>query len=426
MTLLRASDSRLENSGSIRGAMEESVKAYDISLVAKLNGGARSEPSQRNYFAVARDFRPLSFTNATEDSSLPLPSHWRQAKEYPRSRPTSNPIPIPSPGSPHTPFERWARSSNPGDCVPPRLGLAEPAFPQAFSDIRNSGDNASVSSYLTDNDAHSNGDARMRRSMSASVLGPVFDDSAIVSSSRNSYDPYGEDSDQQMDDAPSHVSQMKRLTIHEARTPPKSNSYPNQPHHQRAGSKRRASSPPNEDIMVGSSEPTRKGLLLESVGSDIYDHSRRTSPIHQGGIRNSPGGPPKYHTSGMFPRSASGSFVSASASSAATQWSSSIGPFSVASSITTADRGSPATSFTPSLADLEIVGDAPFRQSQLPMGANRPNNRQRTLSETTVTPGSDRDNIAVKHHSAPKMTGVFICECCPKKPKKFESLSDLQ
>lgn len=411
--------------------MEKSVKAYDNSLVAKLNGGARSEPSHRNYFGQ-RDFRPMSFTSPSEEHSLPLPSHWRQAKDNSRNRPTSNPIPIPGPGSPHTPFERWAQSSNPGDgAVPPPLGLVGPSpFPQTFTDVRNSGDNTSVSSYLTDNDAHSNGDARMRRSTSSSMLGPGFDDPGMASSiqSRNSYDPYAEDSDHQMDDAPSRT--LKRLTLHEARTPPKSNSYPSQSSHQRAGSKRRASSPPNDDTMAGSSEPTRK-LLLENVGGDIYDHSRRTSPIHQTSIRNSPGGPSKYHTSsGMFhspgPRSTSGSFAAGSASSAATQWSS-LGPFSAASSVTTADRGSPATSFSPSLTDMEIVGDPPFRQSQSSMGTNRSNNRQRTFSETTVTPsGTERDSTATKHHSAPRMVGVYICECCPKKPKKFDSLADLR
>lgn len=405
--------------------MEKSVKAYDNSLVAKLNGGARSEPSHRNYFGQ-RDFRPLSFTSASEEHSLPLPSHWRQAKDSSRNRPTSNPIPIPGPGSPHTPFERWAQSSNAGDgAVPPPLGLVGPSAFQVFTDVRNSGDSTSVSSYLTDNDAHSNGDARMRRSMSSSMLGPGFDDPGMASS-RNSYDPYAEDSDHQMDDAPSRT--LKRLTLHEARTPPKSNSYPSS--HQRAGSKRRASSPPNDDTMSGSSEPTRK-LLLENAGSDIYDHSRRTSPIHQASIRNSPNGPSKYHTSsGAFnslgPRSTSGSFAAGSASSATTQWSS-LSPFSVASSVTTTDRGSPATSFSPSLVDMEIVGDAPFRQSQSSMGANRSNNRQRTLSETTVTPsGIERDSVAAKHHSAPRMAGVYICECCPKKPKKFDSLGDLR
>ncbi|KAH8150720.1 uncharacterized protein LAJ45_05416 [Morchella importuna] len=420
--------SRLQGDASVRGAMEKSVKAYDMGLVAKLNGGAKSEPSNRNYFTQPQNYRPLSYTTPTPEEFPPSPlGLWRSSKEFIKSR-TSNPIPIPSPGS-QTPIERWAQA----DGIPPPLGLAEPvpgqpSFSPAFTEIRNSGDNASVSSYVTDNDAHSNGDARMRRSMSASLLGQGFDDSGIASSmqSRNSCDPY-EDSDYQMDEAPyHHVYQMKRLTIQDARTPPKSNSYPSQVNHQRVGSKRRASSPPNEDTM--NSEPTRKGVLLESVGSEIYDRSRRTSPIHQGGARNSPGGPSKCRaSSGIFssqvPRSASGSFASAAASSLT--WSSSVGLSSLASSITTVDRGTPATSYTPSI-DMEII-DAPFRQSQITLAANRPNNRQRTGSETTITAtGAEKDTVAVKHLSAPKMAGAFICECCPKKPKKFETYEDLQ
>lgn len=236
--------SRLQGDASVRGAMEKSVKAYDMGLVAKLNGGLNQ--------SLQIEITLLSHKTIDRYHILPPPpksfryplGHWRSSKEFIKSR-TSNPIPIPSPG-PQTPIERWAQA----DGIPPPLGLAEPvpgqsSFSPAFTEIRNSGDNASVSSYVTDNDAHSNGDARMRRSMSASLLGQGFDDSGIASSmqSRNSCDPY-EDSDYQMDEAPyHHVYQMKRLTIQEARTPPKSNSYPSQVNHQRVGSKRRASSP---------------------------------------------------------------------------------------------------------------------------------------------------------------------------------------
>ncbi|KAL7268238.1 hypothetical protein RUND412_009150 [Rhizina undulata] len=423
---------KLQDDASLRKVVQESVKAYDTSVLRKLNSG-RSDPSplSRHRHTPPRDFRP--FTSGSDDSARsPSSANWGQPKDRTRNLPTSNPIPIPGPGTLENPFERWAHSAS-GDGVIARMSqlpeLNPPVFPPSMMDYRNSVDNASVSSYLTDNDAPSNGDSHMRRSISASILGPGYDDSGVPNSMpANSYDLYGEESDVQMDDTPaSHVSQMRRLTLHEDRTPPKSNSYPLQSQ-QRAGSKRRASSPPNEDRAVGTSEPTRKGLLLENVGSDIYNHSRRTPPIHHG-LRTSPSGPSKYHTSSGIhyspvPRSASGSFTSASASSGTTMWSSSIGPLSAASSITTADRGSPATSFSfPS--DMEIICDSPFRQVST-TSSNRPNNRQRILSETTVaTSPRERDGGTVKHHSALKM-GLFICECCPKKPKKFENYKDLR
>jgi hypothetical protein len=31
-----------------------------------------------------------------------------------------------------------------------------------------------------------------------------------------------------------------------------------------------------------------------------------------------------------------------------------------------------------------------------------------------------------KHHSLPTNKGGFMCQCCPKKPKKFDSLEELQ
>lgn len=246
----------------------------------------------------------------------------------------------------------------------------------------------------------------MRRSASASLLGP-------------GYDSY-EDEDLQMEDtAPaSHVSQMRSLTLHDARTPP---------HHysQRVGSKRRASSPPNEDRLAGNSEPTRKGLLLEGMGSDMYNSSRRTPPIHHP-VRSSPAGGHNHHHHQKFyhPRSASNSFTSASASSGTTHWSSSIGgQFSAASSLSTADW-SPSASYNPS---EEMMKDAKFRQVSISSGRPGTAPAGRRLPDISSAGKDSKDLPTIlKHSPAPKMTGLFICECCPKKPKKFDSPSDLQ
>jgi hypothetical protein len=100
-----------------------------------------------------------------------------------------------------------------------------------------------------------------------------------------------------------------------------------------------------------------------------------------------------------------------------------MGQFSGASSITTADRASPVSSFSPS-NDLEVVSDAPFRQvSSLGMPP-RPANRQRLVDPSIVAALTGIDKEA--HQAPPKMTGMFICECCPKKPKKFDNRDDLQ
>ena len=239
----------------------------------------------------------------------------------------------------------------------------------------------------------------MRRSASASLLGP-------------GYDSVNEDDDLLMEDPPltSHVSQMNRLTLHDARTPPHS--------YQRVGSKRRASSPPGEDRLVGNSEPTRKGL---SIGPDVYNNSnRRTPPIHHPIIiRSSPGGhshPKHYHPS--LPRSGSGSFTSASASSGATLWSNSIGQFSpAASSLSTQTDWSTGQPYGSNM-DTDLPQDGLYRQMPLSSLSRPPSTGRRQLPEISSL-GRGGDLPLMQHR-------VLICECCPKKPKKFDNRDDLQ
>jgi len=253
------------------------------------------------------------------------------------------------------------------------------------------------SSHVTDNGVPPVLDSRMRRSVSASLLGLSYD----------SYD----DEDSQMEDMPaSHVSRMGRLTLHDARTPPHQ--------YQRVGSKRRASSPPNEDRLAGNSEPVKKGLLLEGTGQEYSPSWRTCSPIHHHPTRSSQNNHLKYYHTPNAPSS----FTSASASSGTTMWSTSVGQYSAASSFTTTDWGSPISPYNPSSTE-ESMRDAPFRR--MPIGASRPTARQGRVSELSSL-GQDKDMLATKHSPKPKMGGMFICECCPKKPKKFDNRSDLQ
>jgi hypothetical protein len=64
-----------------------------------------------------------------------------------------------------------------------------------------------------------------------------------------------------------------------------------------------------------------------------------------------------------------------------------------------------------------------------PRGSLSRTNHQRTLSESrplmTSRKLSDSINNA-KQSNVPRMQGGFICECCPKKPKKFDSQEELK
>ncbi|EWC45862.1 hypothetical protein DRE_04869 [Drechslerella stenobrocha 248] len=51
---------------------------------------------------------------------------------------------------------------------------------------------------------------------------------------------------------------------------------------------------------------------------------------------------------------------------------------------------------------------------------------QRTISEADRRQQASEAAVGPKHHSAPKLLGVLMCECCPKKPKKFDNQIDLK
>ena len=377
---------RLQNEDSLRQQLQSSARSYDNSLLQKLNASSSDAPFSRNRGTPPRDFRATAFGSATGGSLPPLPPQWQQQQQQrsgsPRHLPSSA---ANSPRTTDSPFERWAQSASAGDSLAMRPRQHLSAISTSLKGYRDSGDTVSLSSsHVTDSEL---AESRMRRSASASIL--------------PGYDSF-EDEDLQMEDTPIHVTQMKSLTIHDPRTSPHQ-------YAQRVGSKRRASSPPNEDRLAGGSEPTRKGLLLESVGSDMY--SRRTPPIH----RSSPGG---HHQKFYHPRSASTSFTSASVSSGVTHWSSA--QYSPASSLNT--DWSPSASYNQSDDMRKDV-----KYSQLSTGSSRSACAVRRLPEISAT-GNDAKDLPpiLKHSPAPKMVGMFICECCPKKPKKFDNQADLQ
>jgi len=171
-----------------------------------------------------------------------------------------------------------------------------------------------------------------------------------------------------------------------------------------AGQKRRASSPPRDE-----------GPSLHTVGSASDLFRRRESAS-----RSSPS--PHFHsTSGSVSSTASGPRSSSYISTLSL----------AASNITNSNsygRLSPGVS--PGATDASL--DSPYMNSMSsnpsPQSSISRTNHQRTISETRplMTSQKLRDNAGhVKHNSAPKIQGVFICECCPKKPKKFDSQEEL-
>jgi hypothetical protein len=79
------------------------------------------------------------------------------------------------------------------------------------------------------------------------------------------------------------------------------------------------------------------------------------------------------------------------------------------------------------------MSDSPYVTSlslnPSPRGTLSRSNHNRTISETRplMTSRKLSDSLSHgKHNGAPKKQGGFMCECCPKKPKKFDSQEELK
>ncbi len=227
-----------------------------------------------------------------------------------------------------------------------------------------------------------------RRSGSSSIMD---DASSVTSRSRESYDSRVSPEDN--DDFQMEEAGLRRLYLEDYSAGAT------------AGQKRRASSPPGED-----------GPSLHTVGSASDLFRRRES-----GSRTSPA--PRFHaTSGSVSSTASGLRNNSYAST-----------MSLAASSTTSmgsyGRLSPG-GISPGGTDMS---DSPYVTSlslnSSPQGSVSRPPHQRTLSETRPLMSSRKLSDSINHskpNSVPKMQGVFMCECCPKKPKKFDSQEELK
>ncbi|SZF03260.1 unnamed protein product [Blumeria hordei] len=214
----------------------------------------------------------------------------------------------------------------------------------------------------------------------------------------------GDSTDQRLtperdDDIPEETG-IRRLKIDDHSTRPESHSPVNP-----LGKKRRASSPPEED-----------GLTLHSVGSASDLFRRRESATSRGSIC------PRIHT-----------HSDSISSNASDPRNNSIAPALslVASSMGSLGRRSPngtpwghfegmesprATSMSSNPSPRGSLSRLSFQQTS-PDGRSRMTPPIRSSIESTALqqPGTTTNN----------MQGIFMCECCPKKPKKFDTQEEL-
>jgi hypothetical protein len=206
-------------------------------------------------------------------------------------------------------------------------------------------------------------------------------------------------------------SGMRDLNIHD-RSPSISEEYYTGP---KGGLKRRASSPPSE--AAREDRPTGGG------NTDLY-HRRSAQRLVS---RDSP--------ASRFPGT-QGSISSISSLSQRTASSVSSWGFSAASSMSSYNgpqRLSPSA-MSP-LADVEPIPASPYAASggslnPSPRGSISRQHHQRGASENEYPPlrkmSTDSAIHSRQNSVAGRIAGGYICECCPKKPKKFDSEEELR
>lgn len=267
-------------------------------------------------------------------------------------------------------------------------------------------------------DDHEYREYRMRKSPHISLSLPMdmTDDNSRGHRSQSSQEYADSENDLQMEDIP---PQMNMLTLRESRTPPRTpNSASSMPRMQQtAGSKRRASSPQgtrNSRLTISQSEPSHFG--------DTY-------------MRRSPVGNP-YPPSRLSPQSATNKYhamagrgpssvLSTSNSSGSTAWSSMLATpstFSAASSISTSD-GLPA--FSSRDIDMRDDGSPNSLTPRTSVAGTRESSISHGLGNMDTSPDmptSQRTHPMLKFGSTPP----YLCDCCPKKPKRFDNPHDLE
>lgn len=380
-------------------ASQSSVeKAYDQSLVDKLNPvrSARLPPFNPHGFADSGiDLSPTSKgrSGSSEGGSLrPLP---------PLSRPDHGALSL----AMHLDDPTDRRERGPDSAT--STGSKAHAFPPAsFLGPRPPVRHGSGLSSVPGSDPGS-------RSGSGSMMGSYDESMLLPSRSQRGSNDRIIYEEPDADLVSLEESQMKQLRLADG-----DRGSPQPPRYSpgsRAGQKRRASSPPREG-------DERLSLLSGSgLAGELYP--RRSS------------GHLAAHLSptGRFPH---GSLSSASSVTRTGSTVSSTGISLVTNSLTSVSshgRASPGA-MSPG-SELDSRHGSPFVRSlslnPSPRGS-LPKSHQRAISDTMKTgpnvrkPSNGEPIMTVKHHPVPKLQGVHICECCPKKPKRFDTAEGLR
>lgn len=391
-------------------AKDSSDKAYDQSLVDKLTR-VRSDSSRRDSHSRVQPLTPHCYGDSGID--LSPRSKARSASSDAAMRPLQ-PLSVPDRSSMNAPISTdelsVRREFAPDSAISTGSKAHHFQVPSYLGPRHPPRHNSSLSSVPESESTRWDRDYSSSRSGSASMQGSY--DELIIGVSRSQR---GSHDDIIFEEPESDFSieetQFKHLRLVDGdRSSPRLQRYsPGS----RAGQKRRASSPPREgDERTLSSSLTNSNELFYR-GSSGHLSAQRLSPPGQY--------PPSMSSASSV--TMAGSSISSTGVSLTTN---------SLNSISSHDRVSPGT-LSPT-SELDSRHGSPYVR---PLSLNpSPRNslsksHQRTISDSK--PGMNvrklsngEPPVPVKHHTVPKLQGVHICDCCPKKPKRFDTAEGLR
>jgi hypothetical protein len=371
---------------SVHDAFQTNAQAYDKSLLQKLDARGpgerktppRSYPKMSAFSSSAGDASPTSRINTDRTHPIQLkPLSLPILSGCPGPEFVESPVALSRHGE--HPLSSARSTENPY----PRFTIQTQFEPRSHSDIESE---RSPHPYI-------------RGSGSSSAMSFGDDAPSITSRSRDSYDPRvspDHDVDFHMEE-----TGLRRLHIDEysSRHEPYSPTAT-------AGQKRRASSPPSDD-----------GPSLHTVGSASDLFRRRESAS-----RSSPN--PRLH-------SAAGSVSSAASGPRTNSYASSTLSITTSSVSSMSSYGRSPGGLSPGGLDSSDSSYAPSLSLNLNprVGGPRVTHQRHSSTEGRPLLSSRKPSdglMSGKAHGIPKIQGIFMCECCPKKPKKFDCQEDLE
>ncbi|KAI9676770.1 MAG: hypothetical protein M1829_002865 [Trizodia sp. TS-e1964] len=380
---------------SVHGGFKSSSHDYDKSVLAKIGRDPNASP---------RIYRPSGLGAGSPDASPPISKSPYDFQRRPSSLKTlSMPSGSLNARSTESPLSQWARDewsggSRPISAISPGQSLYGSS---GFMDFRNPKREGSKSSFHSlDRDVGPFGP--LHRSGSVS-----FDDASSIASrsNRGSCDHsiiHDADSDLPMEEAG-----ITHLNIRDRSPPQSEDQSPNSS----CGKRRRTSSPPRSEDRLTHNTTTATTDFLRRSSQQIS--ANRGSPVHRF--------PPSLSSaSSISSIPGNGSFASTSTLS------------TTASSLTSLSSSIDHTSLIiPNQTDNELMHlksskHVPIAPAIFP-STNSTTNHKRTNPDPKAGRKSSVDTSTKNSNtrSARKLHGLYICECCPKKPKKFDSQQEL-